>query len=130
MKLSNKAISKEKILWAIEEIIYKGGESNFVIFGLNSDYYIQIAAKRGDYEIYCEAVSDHYLEKELTNDQKSKLLNLSWNTPESTEGNFHLTHKVYSESTREQLANLIFITAKDVYKCDTIDSNDINLVLE
>ena len=56
-------VNREVILSAIEQILYKGGKGNFVIFNLNSDFFIQMAAGRGDYEIYCEAISDNYLDE-------------------------------------------------------------------
>ncbi len=115
----------------IEQLLYEGGDDNFVIFGLNSDYYIQLATSKGDYEIYCEAVSDNYLETEmsLTTKQKNNLNKLSWNQPQNSEGNYYLEHKVDSELARKTLAELILNTANDVYHTKEINFDSIVLNL-
>lgn len=125
-------LEREVIIAAIEQILYKGGKSNFVIFNLNSDYFIQIAAGRGDYEIYCEAISDNYLteEKILTKAQKDALSNLNWNDPKNSEDNYHMKYKVHSELKRKELAALILKTANQVYNCESIDIENIILNLE
>ncbi len=124
--------NREVILSAIEQIIYEGGKSNFVIFNLNSDYYIQMAARRGDYEIYCEAISDNYLEegKLLTQAQKETLKKLSWNDPENSEGNYFIKHNVDSELSRTNLSGLISKTANQVYSCEEIRAGNVILNLE
>ena len=125
-------IDKEVIISAIEQILYKGGKSNFLIFNLDSDYFIQMAAGRGDYEIYCEAISDNYLEedKRLTKEQKGILRSLLWNDPKSSEDNYYIKYKVNSELSRIRLAELILKTANQVYNCERIDIENIILNLE
>lgn len=125
-------LNQELILALIEQLIYKGGKSNFVIIHLNTDYYIQMAAARGDYELYCEAVSDYYLmdRQVLSNTQKDTLAQLNWNAPQDTEANYILTHQVDSEQSRAALADLILRTAQDVYNCQYIEMEDILLNLE
>ena len=121
---------QSQVLDLIETIIYEGGNNNFVILGLSSDYYIQIAAAKGAYEVYCEAVSNYYLEEEnwLQGKQIEWLEKLNWNLKEDE--NYSLSHSVDSENSRELLAKLIVDTAMQAYKVDGIDFNNISLNLE
>lgn len=116
----------------IEQILYEGGTDNFVIFGLGSDYYVQLTASKGAYEIYCEAISNNYLEAELmlTQEQKNYLHHLSWNPPKGSDENYYLKHKVDSELDRAELAALILNTATLAYNCKTINFDSIVLNLQ
>ena len=121
---------QSQVLSLIETIIYEGGKNNFVILGLSSDYYIQIAAAKGAYEVYCEAVSNYYLEEEdwLQGEQVELLKKMNWSLKEDE--NYSLNHPVDSENSRELLAKLIVDTAMQAYKVDGIDFNNISLNLE
>ena len=125
--LTNKAL----LISTIEQTIYYGGSGNFVKINLG-DYYLQLAAARGDYDISCEAVSNNYLGEEiaLSATQIEELIQLSWTPPTGPEGNFSLSHKVDSESARTILAKLLLTTAKQVYNYPTIEPNNIDLNLE
>lgn len=119
----------ELILAAIETVIYRGDADNFVIFHLNDNgAYIQFLAAKGDYEIYCEAVHNDYLEKsdQLNDSQISTLKNLGWLNPVGINENYHLTHQVDSEKSRLDLAKLLWKTAVLVYKCKSIDKRALN----
>ncbi|MEL6717150.1 MAG: hypothetical protein AAFP82_00375 [Bacteroidota bacterium] len=130
--MKHKDIEQELLLSLIEDVIYSGGENNFAIIGLNREYYIQIAAGKGDYEVYCEAVSNHYLEEEyyLTEDQIQQLATLNWQSPEDSEGNYFLVHPVDSEGSRTNLADLLLTTSKSVYDAQNLTEKDISLNLE
>ncbi len=119
------------ILDSIEDIIYYGDKDNFFIIHLG-EYYIQMAASRGDYEVYCEAVCNYYLHKEdhLEETQIQKLLRLGWSPPERQEQNYFLNHKVDSESERTALAELILMTSGLVYDWPIIKPENINLNLQ
>lgn len=126
-----KAINnKELVLSVIEAIIYTGETNNFGIFNLGEDYYIQIVGNRGDYELYCEAVSNVYLEETalLSPEQESQLFALGWTV--APEQNYSLRHNVDSEDSRGQLADLILQTAELVYNCTEIEESNIILELE
>lgn len=116
----------ELILSAIEQVVYKGG---FAVFDM-VDYYIQIATQggRGAYEVLCEAVSNNCLEKDhlLNEEQQETLIKLGWNKPQDSEGNYYLIHSVDSETSRLELACLIFNTSTMVYFSE-IDEIDIEV---
>ena len=127
MKTTN---NKELVLSVIEAIIYAGETSNFGIFNLGGNYYIQIIGNRGDYELYCEAVSNYYLEETalLSQEQENQLFALGWAI--APEQNYSLRHKVDSEALRAQLADLILQTVELVYNCTKIEESNIILELE
>ncbi|MDF1696250.1 MAG: hypothetical protein P1U56_10475 [Saprospiraceae bacterium] len=112
----------------IETLIFEGGEDNFCTITLG-EYYIQLACSKGSLEIYCEAVSNYYLEDPLTEDQKDTLIQLNWDDSVIENGNYFRSHPIDSESSREELAHLLFQTAKQVYHCATINLNQITLNL-
>ncbi len=113
-------------------MIFDGGEGNFVIFQLDHDYFIQLAAPRGAFEMYCEAVCDNYLDdsQKLSQEQKDTLLKLGWLPPETDEDNYKRGHKVDSEKSREDLARILWTTAQYAYHSGGIDERKINLNLE
>lgn len=125
-------VIQNRLISVIEEIIYNGGEHNFAIIQLNEDYYIQIAASRGDYEMYCEAVGNEYLEEEtyLTEEQVVNLIKLKWELPVESISNYNQIHKVDSERSREELAELIIETSNKVYMIKEIDIEKIDINLE
>ena len=130
MKQIDNVTMQDIVLSLIEDIIYKGGKNNYVVFSLDKYYYIKIKSVQGTHEVYCEAVGDFYLEGQLSKEQKGKLKRLNWKSPNRKWGNYYLIHKVDSEKQREQLANLISYTAKLVYKCKELVWNDIDLYLD
>lgn len=117
------------LLSLIEEVVFNGGENNFVIIGLN-DYYIQLAGSKGAHEVRCEAVSNYYLDAEylLNESQMNKLLEYNW-LDRSTE-NYKIIHPVDSEENRNALVELIFKTANEVYNVLDISAENIDLHLE
>ncbi len=131
MKQQDNANSLKDIIELIEQMIYKGGRSNFAIIHLKEDYYMQMAAGKGDYEIYCEAVSNYYLEEKtcLNESQQKTLENLNWKL-NGNEGNFSMTFSVDSENARKTLAELLLRTAKEVYNIDRLAFGDFSIHLE
>ena len=114
------------ILGIIEALIYTGGKLNFAILPFG-EYYIQMVAGRGDYEIYCEAISNNSLDSEdyLNESQMRLLKKLNWNEPQNSEGNYYLTHSVDSEKGREDLSHLILVTSKIVYGSNEIMEENV-----
>ncbi len=120
------------IISIIENLVYHGAEKNFAILNLGADYYVQLMASKGAYEVYCEAVGNYYLDTDsyLDDAQMNGLIQLSWHLPEESTGNFFLTHQVDSENARASLAKLILETAKLVYKVKEITLGDVVLDVE
>ena len=117
----------ELVLAAIEAVIYQGGDSNYVTFDINDTYYIQISASKGDHEIYCEAVSDYYLQKSeyLSDHQISALKKEGWLRDFNSE-NYHMIYQVDSEKSRLDLAKLLWKTAVLVYNCKSIHEKELS----
>ena len=121
------------LLEYLEDIIYKGGDGNFLIINFGGDYYIQCICDRGAYKIQCEAVGNMYLNEEtkLNSHQKEQLLKLGWEEPYhgADGGNYSVYWPVDSEIKREKLLEYIFITAHKVYGAHEILEKEIILNL-
>ena len=124
--------NQELIVASIERIIFEGGKSNFVILNISEDYFLQAAASRGDHAIWCEAVSNNFIEPEalLTESQIQHLQQLGWNLPESEEDNFQVQLAVDSEQRRAALADLFMRTANSVYGVEGFTTEMVHLNLE
>lgn len=122
--------TKALILNTINQLINQGGSDNFAIFNLDEDYYIQIAANIGKLEMYCEAVGNNFLDSmnSLNPKQWEKILALGWKTPYES-GNYHLTHLIDTPTERATLAELICITAHQIYGVSSIREKDLELNL-
>ena len=132
MQVINSQDKRELLLSIIEKVIYEGGKNNFAIIPANAAYYLQIAAARGDYDLYCEAVSNNYLEGEdmLVPAQEEQLAALGWYHPQSAAGNFYLHHPVNSETARIALAELFEQTLLEVYHASMINTDYIIVELQ
>lgn len=124
--------TKELVIAVIENLLYYGGKSNFAILPLGRDYYIQMATEKGAYQVYAEAVGNYYLYEDslLSEDQINRLIELTWQPPDTKDGNFFLIHNVDSEHEREELAELILYTASEVYGIHEIEEEQVDLNLE
>ena len=106
----------------LERVQALGGNSNFVIFELSKDknYYIQIAAEKGNPKLYIEAAANTYLEKvhQLDKEKLAKLKSLGWNDPVDAKSNYFINSLVHNEQDRKSTACRIIQTFIDVYDYD------------
>jgi len=120
----------DNVINAIEEITTQGGEQNFCIIYLTEDYYLQFTGSKDSNELYCEAVSNQFLVKELqlSDIQNQQLLDLGWS--EADFGNYSKTVRIQTAEAKIQLVKLIMETAKDVYKTPINDDTEFTIELE
>lgn len=120
----------DNVINAIEEIITEGGEQNFCIIYLTDDYYLQFTGSKGSSELYCEAVGNQFLSKDLqlSDIQNQQLLDLGWN--EADFGNYSKSVRIQTGDAKMQLVKLIMETAKDVYKAPITDDTEFTIELE
>lgn len=89
-----------------------GAPQNHVIFEMG-DYYLQIASSRGAMEVYCEAVSNEFLEESvcLNESQMQEMLKLGYKEPLSEE-NYSIEMPCDSHGNRTKIGVLFYRTAK------------------
>lgn len=127
----DKLINKNLIISMIETLIYHGNDEeygNVALLHLDG-YYMQFLSRKGAYEIYCEAVSNYYLDEHesLNESQINQLLTLGWQTPKDGEGNFFMNYKIDSEKARENLAEIIVKTSQEVYHLPFLEEDHLEL---
>ena len=120
----------DNVINAIEEITTEGGEQNFCIIYLTEDYYLQFTGSKGSNELYCEAVSNQFLSKELqlSSTQNQQLLDLGWS--EADFGNYSRSFRLQAGDAKMQLIKFNMETAKDVYKAPINDDTEFTIELE
>lgn len=115
---------------AIKQVTEDGGNGNFCIVHLNDDYYLQFTGQNGSKEVYCEAVSNQFLEKsqQLTTDQQQQLLDLGWDTPDF--GNYSRNCSVRSSEDLIKTVQFLMDTAKKVYQTAITEDTEYTIELE
>ncbi len=111
----------------IDAIIYYGNEQDIVIFTFG-EFFIQFLGGKGYYDLFCEAISNNYLEEEtyLNENQIKKLLELGWQEPQTPDDNFYLIHPIEYIKEREKLIQL-FIKTISIYGDYKISFEDVIL---
>ncbi len=109
--------SEQQLVHNLKRMLNEGGDGNFLIVSCG-DAYVQFAAKRGDTQIYCEAVSNEYLprNKQLSDHQIAQLQQLGFDTSSDTE-NFSCTLAVADETSLASIAHFVVSILTDVYGC-------------
>jgi len=132
LKDSNK--SRTRVIPAVElnlkkslqEILDK--KNSLILIRLNDlkDYYIQIFSDKEAGELYCECVSNYYLNEKykLNKVAENILIKFGWNKPSIEKKNFYLKYNHIDLSSLNLLLNVIQKTSKEVYNI-TLDNNVI-----
>ncbi len=120
----------EMLSAAIQRVLTEGGEFNYFIISLSEIHYLQVASEKSSKQFCIEAVSDNYLEEgfKLSEFQKNKLEELEWEL-ESGDDNYNQWFDIENEEDKIMISKLLVTTAKEVYGCDEITSNMIQLEL-
>lgn len=123
--------TKTFVITTINQLLTKGGMDNFAIFNLSSDYYIQMSAEPNADKLYCEAVSNNYIQSSnvLSESQMNDLISLGWIAPGS-DGNYSFLHDANSETDKNAVAELICKTASKVYFRSSFGKSQLTLNLE
>ena len=103
-----------------------GAPQNHVIFEMG-DYYLQIASSRGALEVYCEAVSNEFLDESicLNDSQMQDMLKLGYKEPLSEE-NYSIEMPCDSHENRVKIAKLFYLTA-EIYGNTTITDCNVHI---
>lgn len=120
----------DNVINAIEQITTEGGEQNFCIIYATEDYYLQFTGQKGSSSIYCEAVSNQFLAKDLhlSDAQHQQLLDMGWSEPDF--GNYSKSVRLQTGEDKMNLVKLIMETAKEVYKAPITDDTEFTIELE
>lgn len=118
------------VMNGLERTLFEGVyglPQNFVIFELNSKYYVQIAAGRGGLTARCEAVGNAFLEPgDLINEnQVERLLQLGWSAGSKRE-NHGVELPCESIEDRQKLAELFYTTA-EIYGATAIANVEVHI---
>ncbi len=117
---------------ALQRLLSEGGSQNFMIIHLDTDYYMQMAARSGSPEVLLESVSNHYLasQKQLGWAAQQKMIELGWNVPQQKEENYSIQAFIDSSAAQHKYITLLEETAKNVFGISEIQDAMIELVLE
>jgi hypothetical protein len=97
-----------------------------------NDYYIQMVCDYDSNEILIEAVSNNYLDKvnKLNNSKIDSLIDIGWESPVEDNENFKIDIIVKDENDLNSIVEIIFKTAREVYDCNEITQNMIDIELD
>lgn len=132
LTLMKKSMDTTLIKTAINKIIKEGGDNNYFVIDITRDYYIQAASSKGAAEVFCEAVSNQYLSKEvlLSTEKLEKLKQIGWNTPTEHNVNFSIEKPANDNKAIEALANFIGTTITEVYLGNKLNKDSFQFHLE
>lgn len=118
------------LLNTIQQLATKG--SGFAIFRLSEAYYLQVSITNNDNKMWCEAVSNKYLDgaNKLNDAKIQQLQALEWQAPTDSAVNFHQIYRVDSVTSCEALASLLWNTAYSVYGCNELLMHSVQLDLD
>ncbi len=118
-------ISESEIKQKIIELLEYGNEDSFLIIEFGDEYYLQFMPSEQNDELYCEAVSNNYLPEmvQLSEDQIIKLIDMSWELPETDEDNFSQVIEIENEKSLDKIVTIIVETITKVYL------NNVNIKL-
>ena len=120
----------ENVLETLQEIMTEGGDNNYFILHLDDVYYMQFMCQKGNKDVYCEAVSNNFLEgkEQLNEAQEAQLLKLGWNANDNS--NFSREVILDTPKALTEAVNWIGQTAKDVYGIEVTDDTEFTIELE
>ena len=118
----------ENIIDTLQEITSEGGDGNYFIIHLNDDYYIQFTGQKGNPDVYCEAVSNHFLEEKakLTAVQEQQMLDLGW----EQDMNYSKEAILNTAADFVKLGEWIQKTATEVYGIKITEDTELTIEVE
>ena len=118
----------ENIIDTLQALTSEGGDGNFFIIHLNDDYYIQFTGQTGSPDVYCEAVSNHFLQgkAKLTEAQEDEMYELGWNA----DMNYSREATVTTAAHFVELSEWIQATATDVYGIEITVDTELTIEIE
>ena len=125
---------KSKLLFvnAINAIRMKGGEGNYLIIELSTDYYLQLACAKDSDEIFCEAVSNNFisLPKHLDTNKQNRLVEIGWEKPVKKKDNYSKTVIIKNDLDVITLVEKMLITASEIYNVAEIKESMFDMELD
>ncbi len=130
--MTDDVLSTAVIAGHLRRVREEGGSGSFVIFFSNRDanYYVQVAASRGDAILHVEAVNNEYLAQDhkLRQLQLERLKALGWSVGGSA--NFSRSMQAGTEEERLEAARFIEQTLIQVYGATPGRALEVDLNLE
>jgi hypothetical protein len=118
----------ENIIDILQEITSEGGDNNHFIIHLNDDYYIQFTGQKGNPDVYCEAVSNLFLEEKvkLTEAKEQQMLDLGW----SQDMNYSKEAILNTAADFVKLGEWVQKTATEVYGIKITEDTELTIEVE